>query len=194
MILRNISKYCRPLTSVYTLSVVKESSLCMVWSHVVPISLLQLDSFVLGAGIKYLIIKSCHCFWNVLWLKMFLKKWDAHRWVWISCFFVVLYVVWKYTTWSLNCGTPNKLHVKTIKSSVWFKWQILSLSVRTVHVHTVLFLQPFERLPTSKSLFFLDLWSPEHYYCEKQSANLNQCLIFKPQNILRLYILNVIDG
>lgn len=31
-----------------------------------------------------------------------------------------------------------------------------------------------------------------YYYCEKQSASLKKCLIFKPQNILR--ILMFIDG
>lgn len=38
----------------------------------------------------------------------------------LSCMYVR-----KTSTWFLNCGTPNKLHVKTIKSSVWLKWQIL---------------------------------------------------------------------
>lgn len=33
-----------------------------------------------------------------------------------------------------------------------------------------------------------------YYYCEKQSASLKKCLIFKPQNILRICILMFIDG
>lgn len=33
-----------------------------------------------------------------------------------------------------------------------------------------------------------------YYYCEKQSASLKKCLIFKPQNLLRICILMFIDG
>lgn len=211
MILRNVSKYCRPLTSVceaqpesdserfalqvhavYTLSVVKESSLCMVWLHVVPLSLLQLDSVCFQRWNKIPNYKIMSLLLKRTMTKNVKKKWDAHRWVWISCFLLSCMYVRKTSTWFLNCGTPNKLHVKTIKSSVWLKWNPLCLSVRRVHVHTVLVLQLFERLPTSKSLFSLDLRSPEHR--EISTATHSQGTIYPDVNwILLKKNLNVVS-